>query len=51
MATYIIAALIAVLFVLAVRSYFGKKYGNGCQGGCASCPYTNKCHTPEKIKD
>ena len=51
MATYIIAALIAVLFVLAARSYFGKKYGSSCGSGCGSCPYANKCHTPKKIKD
>lgn len=51
MATYIIGAIIAVLFVLAARSYFGKKYGAGCGGGCGSCPYSQKCHTTAKIKD
>lgn len=29
MATYIIAGLLAVLVILAVRSYFGKKYRAG----------------------
>lgn len=48
MATYIIAAVIAVLVVLAARSYFGKKYADGCGGGCGSCPYANKCHTTKK---
>lgn len=48
MATYIIAAIIAVLVVLAARSYFGKKYAGGCGGGCGGCPYANKCHTPKK---
>ena len=31
MATYIIAGLLAVLVILAVRSYFGKKYRGGVQ--------------------
>lgn len=48
MATYIIAAIIAVLFVLAVRSYFGKKYGSSCGGGCGNCPYSKKCSTLKK---
>lgn len=51
MANYLIGGLIVVLVVLALRSYFGKKYGSGCGGGCASCPYSGKCHTDKKIKD
>lgn len=48
MATYVIAAVIAVLFVLAARSYFGKKYAGSCGCGCGSCPYSQKCHTTKK---
>ena len=51
MATYIIGAIIAVLFVLAARSSFGKKHGNGCGGGCGNFPYRPKCPTTAKIKE
>ena len=51
MANYLIGGLIGVLVILAVRSYFGKKYGNGCGGGCCNCPYSGKCHTGKQIKD
>lgn len=42
MATYIIAGLLAVLVILAVRSYFGKKYSGGCNG-CSGCPHAKNC--------
>lgn len=51
MANYIIGGVIAILVVLALRSYFGKKYGAGGGGGCAGCPYAGKCHTNKQIKD
>lgn len=51
MANYLIGGLIVVLVILAVRSYFGKKYVGGCGGGCSSCPYSRKCHTNKQIKD
>ena len=44
MTYYIIGFAAAALLALAMRRYFGKKYGgerrcNGCQG----CPYAKKC--------
>lgn len=51
MANYVIGGVLVVLVVLAVRSYFGKKYGGGCGGGCGNCPYSGKCHTVKQRKD
>lgn len=50
MATYIIAGLLAVLVILAVRSYFGKKYRGGCNGcsGCPGCPHAKNCNSINK---
>lgn len=42
MATYIIAGLLTILVILAVRSYFGKKYSGGCNG-CSGCPHAKNC--------
>lgn len=42
MATYIIAGLLTILVILAVRSYFGKKYRGGCNG-CSGCPHAKNC--------
>lgn len=47
MATYIIAGLLAVLVILAVRSYFGKKYCGGCNG-CSGCPHAKNCNSIKK---
>lgn len=44
MATYIIAGLLTILVILAVRSYFGKKY----RGGCNGCPYAKNCTSIKK---
>ncbi len=48
MATYIIGGLLVVLVILAVRSYFGKKYRGGCNG-CSGCPHAKNCNS-KKIK-
>ncbi|MFR6370354.1 MAG: FeoB-associated Cys-rich membrane protein [Phascolarctobacterium succinatutens] len=47
MATYIIGGLLVVLVVLAVRSYFGKKYRGGCNG-CSGCPHAKNCNSIRK---
>lgn len=47
MATYIIGGLLAVLVILAVRSYFGKKYRGGCNG-CSGCPHAKNCNSIKK---
>lgn len=44
MATYIIAGLLTILVILAVRSYFGKKYSGGCNG-CSGCPHAKNCNS------
>lgn len=44
MATYIIGGLLVVLVILAVRSYFGKKYRGGCNG-CSGCPHAKNCNS------
>lgn len=44
MADYILGALLVLLFILAARSYFGKKFGgDGCCSGCKSCPHAKAC--------
>lgn len=47
MATYIIAGLLVVLVILAVRSYFGKRYNGGCNG-CSGCPHAKNCNSIKK---
>lgn len=43
MADYIIGGIIIIGVVLAVRSYFGRKYANeGCQG-CSGCARAKEC--------
>lgn len=49
MANYVIGALLLAAVVLALRSYFGKKY-QGCSG-CEGCAYSQKCKERDKIKD
>lgn len=50
MATYIIAGLLTILVILAVRIYFGKKYSGGCGGcnGCSGCPHAKNCTSIKK---
>ena len=43
MADYILGGLLLLLFILAARSYFGKKFGGGCSGGCKGCPHAKAC--------
>ncbi len=43
MADYILGALLVLLFILAARSYFGKKFGGGCSCGCQGCPRSQAC--------
>lgn len=50
MANYIVGGLIVVAVILALRSYFGKKY-QGCCSGCEGCAYSQKCKERNKIKD
>lgn len=50
MVTYLVGAVLVVLLVLAVRSYFGKKYAGQCNSRCGGCPYARSCHTDKKIK-
>lgn len=47
MATYIIAGLLTILVILAVRIYFGKKYSGGCNG-CSGCPHAKNCTSIKK---
>lgn len=47
MATCIIAGLLTILVILAVRSYFGKKYRGGCNG-CSGCPHAKNCTSIKK---
>lgn len=43
MADYILGALLVLLFILAARSYFGKKFSGGCSCGCQGCPRSQAC--------
>ncbi|MDY4919708.1 MAG: FeoB-associated Cys-rich membrane protein [Phascolarctobacterium sp.] len=44
MADYVVGGVLVLLFVLAARSYFGRKFrGNGCGCGCSTCPHATKC--------
>lgn len=43
MADYILGGLLVLLFVLAARSYFGKKFGDSCCSGCEGCPHAKAC--------
>lgn len=48
MADYLVGGLLAVLFVFAARSYFGRKFGGGCFGGCSGCPHAKNCGREQK---
>lgn len=51
MADYILGAVLVVLFILAARSYFGKKYsGDGCCNGCSGCAHAKQCGMDGKRK-
>ena len=44
MADYILGGLLVLLFVLAARSYFDKKFGGGSSCcGCKGCPHAKAC--------
>ena len=43
MADYILGGLLLLLFILAARSYFGRKIGGGCSCGCKGCPHAKAC--------
>ena len=49
MADYILGAVLVVLFILAARSYFGKKFGSssGCSS-CTGCPRAKACGRQHK---
>ena len=48
MADYILGAVLVLLFILAARSYFGKKFGGyGC-AGCQGCPHADACGRQKK---
>lgn len=51
MSDYILGAVLVVLFILAARSYFGKKYsGDGCCNGCSGCAHAKQCGMEGKRK-
>ena len=44
MADYILGGLLVLLFILAARSYFGRKFGgDSCGSGCKGCPHAKAC--------
>ena len=43
MAEYLLGAVLVLLFILAARSYFGKKFGDSGCGGCKGCPHADAC--------
>ena len=49
MADYILGAVLVLLFILAARSYFGKKFGgsSGCSS-CTGCPRAKACGRQHK---
>lgn len=50
MANYIVGGILLLLVILAVRSYFGKKFSNdGCRG-CSNCANFSKCKVDFKEK-
>ncbi len=52
MAEYIIGAVIIVAVILALRSYFGSKYGDGSHcSGCSGCSRAAQCglHAKETV--
>lgn len=49
MADYVVGIALLVAIILALRSYFGKKYQD-CSG-CEGCAYSQKCKERNKIKD
>lgn len=52
MAEYIIGAVIIVAVILALRSYFGSKYGDCSHcSGCSGCSRADRCglHAKENV--
>ncbi len=52
MAEYIIGAVIVAAVILALRSYFGSKYGDGGHcSGCSGCSRAAQCglHIKETV--
>lgn len=47
---WLLGAALLLALVLALRSYFGRKYGQDC-GGCSSCPHAGKCLQNKANKD
>ena len=44
MADCILGGLLVLLFILAARSYFGRKFGgDSCCFGCKGCPHAKAC--------
>ena len=44
MAACILGGLVVLLFTLADRSYFGRKFGgDSCCSGCKGCPHAKAC--------
>lgn len=50
MINYIVAGILAVLFLLAVYSYYFKKDSNGVSGGCAGCSCGASCPSANRSK-
>ncbi len=51
MTAYIVGAVLAIIFVLAARSYFGKKFGNACRHSCDACPRAKFCREKKENID
>lgn len=48
MADYILGAVLVLLFILAARSYFSKKFGGSGCSGCQGCPHADACGRQKK---
>lgn len=49
MADYLLGGLLVLLFILAARSYFGRKFGgSSCCSGCTACPHAKACAKKEE---
>lgn len=51
MSDYIIGAVLVVCVILAVRSYFGRKYSSDTCHGCSGCPRAAECAVKKETVD
>lgn len=51
MSDYIIGAVLVVCVILAVRSYFGRKYADAGCGGCSGCACARECAVRKETVD